>query len=127
MRIGPAPAVLDWVLRQDQNDLFTTAVTLAEIHYGLERLPAGRRRSELLGKAEELFGAFETQVLAFDSRAASEYGKIVHAREMLGNPIDGFDAQIASICRAHQATLATRNIKDFASTGVELIDPWLGD
>lgn len=45
-------------------------------------------------------------------------------RDELGLPIEGFDAQIAAICRLHGATLATRNVKDFLETGVGLIDPW---
>ena len=47
-------------------------------------------------------------------------------RESLGNPIDGFHAQIAAICRSHAATLATRNTKDFINTGIAIVDPWLG-
>jgi len=57
--------------------------------------------------------------------AAEVYPSIVHGRDRRGRPIDGFDAQIASICRSHEAKLATRNTKDFAHTGVELVDPWV--
>ena len=55
------------------------------------------------------------------------YAAVVAERERAGAPIDGFDAQIAAICLAHNATLATRNVKDFRGTGVIAIDPWKVD
>jgi predicted nucleic acid-binding protein len=63
-------------------------------------------------------------VLPFASSSATHYPVIVDTRDRLGLPIDGFDAQIASICRSGNATLATRNVKDFAHTGVEVVNPW---
>jgi predicted nucleic acid-binding protein len=125
MRPTPAPAVLAWLGRQADSDLYTTAITLAEIRYGIGRLPAGRRQEELLRAADEAFGAFPEQVLPFDAVAAHEYADLVAARERAGNPIDGFDGQIAAICRAHDALLATRNTRDFEQVGVALTDPWL--
>ncbi len=71
-----------------------------------------------------MFSAFSAQVLAFDALAALEYPSIVRGCERAGTPIDGFDAQIASICRAQQASLATRNVRDFQNTGIDVIDPW---
>ena len=56
--------------------------------------------------------------------AVAEYGGVVVGRERAGTPINGFDAQIAAICRAHQALLATRNVKDFENTGIEVTNPW---
>jgi hypothetical protein len=105
--------------------MYTTSVTLAEIRYSIERLDAGRRKDLLTSTADEIFAAFDQYVLAFDRSAALEYAVIVTGRDRAGSPIDGFDAQIAAICRGHGATLATRNIKDFEGTGIELADPWL--
>ena len=124
MRPAPSPAVVGWVRERDAGELFTTAITLAEIGYGIERLPPGRRKASLKAAADELFAAFSSQVLPFDALAASEYPSIVHRCENAGAPIDGFDAQIASICRTHGASLATRNVKDFQHTGIDVIDPW---
>jgi predicted nucleic acid-binding protein len=64
------------------------------------------------------------RVIAFDADAAVHYAKLVCGREQLGRPIGVADAQIAAVCRANGATLATRNTKDFTDTGIELIDPW---
>ena len=71
-----------------------------------------------------MFAAFSEVIQPFDADAAIWYATIVARRDRLGLPIDGFDAQIAAICRTRGATLATRNVKDFAETGIDVIDPW---
>jgi predicted nucleic acid-binding protein len=114
-----------WLQQSSGSGLCTTAVTVAEIRYGIARLPAGQRRESLNQAANEIFAAFPRQVLPFDLAAAGAYADVVAGRERQGNPIDGFDAQIAAICRSRAATLATRNTKDFADTGISIIDPWL--
>ena len=126
MRPSPSPStrVLTWVREHAERDLYTSAITLAEIRYGIERLADGRRKQALSAVADDVFGRFAEQVLPFDARAALRYAAIVSRREHDGRPIDGFDAQIASICQQHSATLATRNVADFEHTGIELIDPW---
>jgi toxin FitB len=125
MRAAPEPNVIEWLRRQRSAELFTTAVTLAEVRYGIARLPDGRRKEQLAQAADEVFSAFPEQVLPFDATAAAAYADVVTDRGTNGQPIDGFDAQIAAICRSRHATLATRNTKDFHQTGVELVDPWL--
>ena len=117
-------AVEAWVRARKPDELFTTSVTLAEVLYGIERLPNGRRKDQLRGRASAIFETFRDQVLSFDGGAAVVYPSIVDGRDRGGRPIDGFDAQIASICRSHDATLATRNVRDFEHTGVEVVDPW---
>ena len=72
----------------------------------------------------EVFSRFPEDILSFGAAAATVYPQVVDHRERRGAPISGFDAQIAAICRAHSASLATRNGRDFAELGVELIDPW---
>ncbi|MFC7532188.1 type II toxin-antitoxin system VapC family toxin [Actinoplanes sp. GCM10030250] len=124
MRPEPAPAVLAWMQRSSGYGLYTTAVTIAEIRYGIARLPEGRRRQSLHQAADEIFAAFPRQVLPFDLASASAYADIVASREQQGNPISGFDAQIAAICRSQAASLATRNTRDFVDTGIGLLDPW---
>lgn len=126
MRPSPSPVVVAWV-RRNEGALYTSSITLAEIRYGIERLPDGHRKVLLRSTAEEVFAVFEERVLHFDAEAAVEYATIVSDRDRAGRPIDGFDAQIASICRAHQAALATRNFKDFQDTGIAVIDPWQPD
>ena len=124
-RSRPSPAVLSWLDAQPADSLATTAVTAAELLYGVERLPAGRRRRELadavvLWLTEDLRG----RVMPFDLAAAGEYARLVASREASGRRIAPADAQIAAICRDRNARLATRNTADFEATGVELINPW---
>ena len=126
LRATPEPAVLAWLQQTSSTGLYTTAVTVAEIRYGIARLPEGRRRQTLHQAANEIFAAFPRQVLPFDLAAATAYADVVADRETDGNPISGFDAQIAAICRSQAATLATRNTKDFTGIGLSIIDPWQG-
>jgi len=121
---APSPVVEAWVRAQGGAKLYTTSITLAEIGYGIERLPDGHRKEVLKAAAAEVFFAFTKQVLPFDELAARRYGQIVRNREKVGAPIEGFDAQIASICMADSAALATRNAKDFEGTGIVVIYPW---
>lgn len=124
MRPTPERAVMAWIRAQAANQLSMTSITVAEIRYGIERLPDGRRRDQLRETAAEVFSTFAGDVLAFDASAAAAYAAIASSRERAGTPINGFDAQIASICRVHHASLATRNIKDFKGTGVDVVHPW---
>jgi len=124
MRPSPSSVVVAWLHAHSERDLYTTSITLAEIHYGIERLPDGRRKDVLRRTADDVFTGFEEDVLAFDAKAALQFATIVSDRDHAGLPIDGFDAQIAAICRTHRAALATRNLNDFQGTGIDLVDPW---
>jgi predicted nucleic acid-binding protein len=126
MRPAPAPAVENWIRATPAADVYTTAITTAEIGYGIERLPDGRRKEELAATAVEIFSRFADHILAFDAAAAGLYGVIVSRRERAGAPITGFEAQIAAICQSKGATLATRNVRDFDGTGIKVMSPWVG-
>jgi hypothetical protein len=124
MRQEPAARVAGWVRRRDRRELRMTSMTLAEIRYGIARLPAGRRKQVLLDTADDIFQEFADQVLPIDAVAAGSYAAIASSRERAGKPISGFDALIAAVCRSRGAVLATRNVPDFDGTGIEVIDPW---
>jgi toxin FitB len=125
MRSEPAPSLASWIRDRDRRELRTTAITLAEVRYGIARLPDGRRKQVLLAAADEVFSAFADQVMPVDTAAADHYAVIVSSRERAGRPIAGFDALIAAVCRSQGAALATRNASDFDGTGIEIVDPWL--
>ena len=124
MRPAPATVVQEWVRGHDARQLCTTAITVAEVRYGIERLPDGRRKDLVRAAAVEIFEMFAEQVLPFDLAAAGEYALVVSQRDRLGLPVNGFDAQIAAICRVRRVPLATRNLADFEKTGIEVINPW---
>lgn len=124
MRQEPSTQVAEWVRSRDRRELRMTAITLAEIRYGIARLPGARRKQALLDTADDVFGEFSDQILPVDAAAAESYAVIASARERAGKPIAGFDALIAAVCRSRGATLATRNLADFNGTGIDVIDPW---
>lgn len=121
----PDTGVLAWLDSLEISEVATTAVTAAELRYGVARLPDSHRKRELTVVirgilAEDFYG----RVLPFDERASIRYADVVTGRERIGRPIGVADAQIAAICRDSGAMLATRNTADFEETGIELVDPW---
>ena len=116
--------VLRWLTSVEPHSLYYTAVTRAEIRYGIERLAPGKRKDELAIRAQQLFVMSGDQHLSFDGLAADAYGYIVAQRESLGRRISIPDAQIAAIAYIHQAVLATRNVKDFEDCGIHIFNPW---
>ncbi|HKH98109.1 MAG TPA: type II toxin-antitoxin system VapC family toxin [Candidatus Sulfotelmatobacter sp.] len=126
MKASRSEAVLAWLsTQQEVDDLFVTAITLAEVLYGIELLPKGKRRDGLERQADAMFTQdFAGRILSFDDPAARIFPLLAAGRRKLGRPIEFFDAQIAAITRAHSATLATRNTDDFEGCGVRLINPW---
>lgn len=122
---SPDTAVHQWLSQQTNEHVYTTAISMAEILQGIELLPAGKRRSGLLAAAHSLFtGVLSGRVLSFDEGAAQAFAPIAVERRKRGRPISLFDAQIASIAKARNAALATRDIRDFEGCGVRLINPW---
>lgn len=124
LRPEPSEVVVGWYSAQHRAGLRLSAVTVAELLYGVARLPQGQRRNALGATIEDLVGRFSDEVLAFDHAAARAYADIVAGRAESGAPISALDAQIAAICRVNGARLATRNTRDFTGTSVGLIDPW---
>lgn len=124
-RPSPEPRVVEWLVSLT-GDVAITSITLAELLAGVRRLLDGRRKDELARRIEEAVAPYRgsRSVLAFDDDAAERYAEVLASREVAGVQISTPDAQIAAICLAHGATCATRNVKDFQHTGVELVDPW---
>ena len=125
MKVSPSPQVIRWLGQFPPPRLFTTAISQAEILYGIELLPKGKRRTALKSAVERIFTEdFGARVLAFDSEAARAFAAIASARRVAGRPITEFDSQIAAIALTHRATLATRNSQDFEGCGISLVNPW---
>ena len=125
MRATPAPTVLAWMSLQPPDDFFISTISMAEIWFGIELLPKGKRRDGLLREAELTFARdFAGRILVFDEGAARMFGSIVASRRLQGRPIGIADGQIAAIARCCQSTLATRDTSDFEGCGVRLVNPW---
>ncbi|VXB36077.1 type II toxin-antitoxin system VapC family toxin [Aeromicrobium sp. 9AM] len=121
---GGSAEITRWLASVRGDDLHTTVITRAEIGYGIARLPDGRRRDQLRGRARTVFAQIADRTLSLDVAAADRYGELVAARERSGRPISAPGAQIASIAFVHGATVATRNTADFADCGVDVVNPF---
>jgi predicted nucleic acid-binding protein len=125
LRQSPEPTVLDWLADQPRASLFTTAVTRAEILYGIRLLSDGKRRQGLWDASNKIFDEdFAGQVLSFDNDAADMYAEIAASRRIAGKTISQFDAMIAAMARSRGAILATRNVQDFDGCGIDVVNPW---
>ncbi|MHB1959982.1 MAG: PIN domain-containing protein [Acidobacteriaceae bacterium] len=125
MRPNPTLSVIRWMGQHPGPQMAVTAITEAEIFYGIELLPQGKRKNRLLSMAEAMFAVdLGGRTLPFDGESARLYAKIASARRTNGKPISVPDAQIAAIVLAHKGVLATRNTMDFDGCGIPLINPW---
>jgi toxin FitB len=128
IRAAPDPGVRVWVNSRPSTQIATTAITAAELYYGVARLPVGQRRQQLAVAVSALLNdALRGRIMPFDERAPRRYADVITGREHADRPIAVPDAQIAAICLELGAILATRNIKDFEETRVELVHPWQAD
>jgi toxin FitB len=119
----PDDRVLAWV--NDQDEVAVTATTVAELLYGVARLPDGARKSRLAeGIRAIIDDELDGQVIVFDRAAASHYAEIIAGRDRIGRPMAIADGQIAASCRARGAALATRNVRDFDDVGITVVNPW---
>lgn len=121
----PAPAVVAWLNQQAAETLYLTTINLAELLAGVEAMPAGKRRSALhRALGDKIFPLFEGRILSFDKKAAEAFAHIHAQAEAAGNSMSFADTAIAAIALAHGYIVATRNERDFRSTGVKIINPW---
>jgi predicted nucleic acid-binding protein len=122
----PDPRVVHW-LRQSAPALALPIIAVAEMAFGIEKLAEGRRREELLEALRGLVLEFADRLFDFNVKAAWAYGRILATARRAGRPMAVPDALIAAIAEANGCALATRNAKDFAGTGLDLLDPWQSD
>jgi predicted nucleic acid-binding protein len=121
----PNAGVVAWLAEVDEDRVFLSVITLAELRCGVERMAPGQRRSRLdawLG--DELPLRFEGRVLSIDLAVANAWGKIVARCEALGRPISVADGLIAATIEIHGLTLVTRNASDFEPTLKAVVNPW---
>ena len=126
MRPTPERQVVAWLDQQPRISVWTTAITVLEVRFGLQIMAVGKRRSSLLQAFEGLLGKISHRVVPFDVLAAQQAADLMASRQKKGRPGDLRDTMIAGIVLAHHAILATRNTAHFEDISVPLVDPWAG-
>lgn len=119
----PDPGVVSWT-RHSAGALAVPTIAVAEMAYGIEKLVSGRRREDLLEALRRLVTEFADRVFDFNVNAAWAYGRILATARRSGRPMAVPDAAIAAIAATNGCALATRNVKDFTTTGLEIVNPW---
>ena len=125
MRKAPAPSVVEWLGSLSADAVCTSAITVQELSFGIERLGETRRASELLENFETMLSAgLVGPALPLTGVSARITGYLLAARQRAGRPLHYADAQIAGIALEHGAALATRNVRDFEGLRLDIVDPW---
>jgi predicted nucleic acid-binding protein len=120
----PNPGLIRWMEAADEDRVFLSVISLAELRYGVDRMPAGARRTRLeQWLRNELPLRFEGRILSVDRNVADAWGITVSRSEALGRPMAVMDAFLAATAEVHQLTLVTRNVRDFPALK-DVINPW---
>jgi predicted nucleic acid-binding protein len=121
----PDAGVVRWLEEADEDRVFISVVTLAELRHGIEMLPAGARRDRLdVWLTEQVPARFETRVLPVDAETANSWGRVMARGKAEGRPAGTMDAFIAATAERHDLILVTRNVSDFNALGIRLMNPW---
>jgi toxin FitB len=116
--------VMDWLDQQPRTSVWITAITMLEIHLGLEIMADGRRKLARMKAFGQLIGdVLERRIAAFDAAAAQETAASMGARQRRGEPRNLRDSMIAGIALARRAVLATHNVKHFDDASIEIVNP----
>ncbi|MGB1310772.1 MAG: type II toxin-antitoxin system VapC family toxin [Leucothrix sp.] len=121
----PDASVVQWLDEQPLETLFLTAITLAELRFGMSSLPAGKRRDNLLDNLENrILPLFTGRVLSFDLPASESYAALMAKAKSSGLAISTADGYIAAIAAANKMIVATRDVSPFEAAGLRVINPW---
>jgi toxin FitB len=121
----PNAGIVEWLAQVEEDEVFLSVVTFAELRHGIERLPAVARRRRLDEWLRgELPLRFEMRIVGVDGAIADEWGRLVARREARGESIHAMDALIAATAQVHGLTLVTRNTADFQASVKSLLNPW---
>jgi predicted nucleic acid-binding protein len=120
----PSLKLVEWLDNQVAETLYITAITRAELRFGVLNLPDSKRKNALAAHIDHVFSLFEGRTLTFDSAAADQFAVIAAHCEKIGKRVVAPDAYIAACAAAHGFAVATRNVSHFEHTGVRIINPW---
>ncbi|MDL1973913.1 MAG: type II toxin-antitoxin system VapC family toxin [Deltaproteobacteria bacterium] len=125
IRQKPSGKVIKWIKKEDESNLFISVLTLGELHKGIEKLPASKRKEELHNWVEnDLSERFWNKIIDIDIQIAMMWGKIQGMTERIGRPMPAIDSLIAATGITYHLTVVTRNTSDMKESGVALLNPW---
>ena len=119
----PDAKVIAW-LRVNESRLYVSTVTIGEMRRGIERLPSGRRKTQLRAWLVALCDCMKGRVLSFNTSTAHVWGQLKAKWDVAGIVVPSLDSLIAATAQRHQLTIVTRNTADFAKTGMKLLNPF---
>ena len=124
---APEPRVLAWIDAQAIETLFLSAVTVAELRFGIGAMLAGRRRSVLYERLEQqVLPLFAGRVLSFDLAASQAYAELMVRARSEGRAIGKADGYIAATAASRGYAVASRDVSPFEAAGVRVLNPWEG-
>ncbi|WP_043481059.1 type II toxin-antitoxin system VapC family toxin [Janthinobacterium sp. HH01] len=124
MRARPNAAVLAWLNQQTAETLHLSSVTLAELMFGIEIHPTGKRKKSLMQIFDHLMGLFKDRVLPFDADAARHYARLAVAARCVGRGFPTPDGYIAAIAASRALIVASRDTGPYEAAGISVINPW---
>lgn len=125
LRRAPNAAVIGWLNGRPSESLYLCTPVLAELLFGVDKLPPGERKDLLRSAIDRLENdLYRDRILVFDIAAAREYARIAAARVAVGNLTGQMDTLIAAIAVAYRATVATRNVRHFSDLDLDVINPF---
>jgi len=121
----PSPNVVSWLAEVDEDRVFLSVVSFAEIRRGIDLMPIGQRRERLeTWLTEDLAVRFEDRILSIDQRVAENWGVVMARGNKAGLTLGSMNGFFAATAEAHGLTLVTRNVRDFQPVGISILDPW---
>lgn len=125
LRDAGDPLVISWLDAQSVETLFFSAITVAELRFGIAALPAGKRRDRMHNQLEgNILPLFNGRLLAFDAGVSMDYAKLMATAKTNGRAISKADGYIAATAAFHGLAVATRDISPFQAAGLKVINPW---
>ncbi|MCJ8151836.1 MULTISPECIES: type II toxin-antitoxin system VapC family toxin [Shinella] len=121
----PDQAVIAWLDAQAIETLFLSAITIAELRFGIAAMPLGKRQTVLRDRLEgEVLPHFSERILSFDLAASQSYSELMARARISGKAIGTADGYIAATAAANGLAIATRDTRPFEAAGLKVINPW---
>ena len=122
---NPSQKVVKWISKIEESNLFISVLTVGEIHKGVEKIPASKKKEQLYKWVNyDLKERFKDRIIAFDLLTATAWGKVQAQSELVGKAMPAIDGQIAATGISYDLTVVTRNTRDMEISGVSLLNPW---